>query len=125
MIISIDPLANTPIYTQLINQIIIGIAEGKLKKGEALPSTRQLALDSGINTMTVNKAYQELKAKGFIEIHRSEGTKVATNFPDTTEKEIFKEQIKILYAESRLLGVSKDEWKEWIKDLENEMEGLK
>lgn len=125
MIISIDPLANTPIYTQLINQIIIGIAEGKLKKGEALPSTRQLALDSGINTMTVNKAYQELKAKGFIEVHRSEGTKVASSFPETAEKEIFKEQIKILYAESRLLGVSKDEWESLIKDLEEEMEGLK
>ena len=41
--------SKTPIYQQLRNQIVVGIAEGKLKAGEKLPTIRALADESGIN----------------------------------------------------------------------------
>ncbi len=58
--------SSTPIYVQLRNQIVKGIGKGELKTGEKLPTIRQLASDAGVNTMTVNKAYQILKNEGFI-----------------------------------------------------------
>lgn len=61
MIIELDMSSSTPIYVQLRNQIVKGIGKGELKTGEKLPTVRQLASDAGVNTMTVNKAYQILK----------------------------------------------------------------
>lgn len=66
MVIELDFASDTPIYVQLRNQIVKGIGKGELKAGEKLPTVRQLASDAGVNTMTVNKTYQILKAEGFI-----------------------------------------------------------
>nr|WP_042357122.1 GntR family transcriptional regulator [Bacillus rubiinfantis] len=73
MFITLDLESEEPIYTQLMHQIIEGIAKKELKPGEALPSVRSLAADLGINLHTVNKAYQQLKQEGFILIHRQKG----------------------------------------------------
>lgn len=70
MIIELDMSSSTPIYVQLRNQIVKGIGKGELKTGEKLPTVRQLASDAGVNTMTVNKAYQILKNEGFIRTDR-------------------------------------------------------
>lgn len=70
MLIRLDMASATPIYVQLRNQIVMGIGTGALKVGEKLPTVRQMAADAGVNTMTVNKTYQLLKAEGFIEIDR-------------------------------------------------------
>ena len=49
MILKIDFNSGKPIYIQLKEQIIEGIALGLLKEGESLPSVRQMAEDIGIN----------------------------------------------------------------------------
>ena len=61
MIIRIDELSDVPIYQQIRNQIVMGISDGSLAAGEQLPTVRSLAVEIGINTMTVSKAYQLLK----------------------------------------------------------------
>ena len=76
MIISLDTSSDIPIYVQLRNQIVTGIGKGELCVGETLPSVRQMAADAGINSMTVNKTYQILKAEGFIEIDRRKGARI-------------------------------------------------
>lgn len=76
MLLKLDFQSEVPIYSQLRIQIIEGIATGKLKRGEALPSVRQLAADLGINLHTVNKTYAILKQDGFITIHRQKGVVV-------------------------------------------------
>ena len=73
MLITLNTKSAIPIYVQLRNQIVTGIGKGALKAGENLPTVRQMASDIGVNTMTVNKAYQILKAEGFIEIDRRLG----------------------------------------------------
>lgn len=70
MIIKINQRSEIPLYLQLRNQIVTGIGKGALKPGESLPTVRQLATDLGINSMTVSKAYQLLKAEGFLETDR-------------------------------------------------------
>lgn len=77
MILNFDFNSNVPIYMQLRNQVVIGIAEGKLAPGEKLPTIRALAEESGINMMTVSKAYQLLKQEGYILTDRRSGAVVA------------------------------------------------
>ncbi len=77
MILNFDFNSNIPLYMQLRNQVVIGIAEGKLLPGEKLPTIRALAEESGINMMTVSKAYQLLKQEGYIHTDRRSGAVVA------------------------------------------------
>ena len=77
MLIAIDTLGALPIYEQLRNQIVRGIACGKLVEGEALPSVRRLAADLGINFHTVNKGYTMLCDEGYIVMDRRKGAVVA------------------------------------------------
>jgi DNA-binding transcriptional regulator YhcF (GntR family) len=45
-----------PIYQQIRNRIVEAIPAGELPAGSGLPSTRQLAVDLGINFHTVNRS---------------------------------------------------------------------
>ena len=71
--------SDIPIYTQLANGLIEGVANGSLKPGDPLPSVRSLAADLGINMHTVNKAYHELDKKGIVRIIPKSGAII--NFP--------------------------------------------
>ncbi|MGI6755055.1 MAG: GntR family transcriptional regulator [Atopobiaceae bacterium] len=74
MLISLDFLSDTPIYQQIRDQIVEGIAKGELKQGDPLPSVRTLSSECGINATTVNKAYQLLKQEGYVAVNRRQGT---------------------------------------------------
>lgn len=111
MIFSLDMKSSTPIYVQLRNQIVTGIGRGELKAGESLPTVRQMASDIGVNTMTVNKAYQLLKSEGFIEIDRRKG---ATVCPVSAFSEKYREkledELELLSAEASLNGMDRQEF---------------
>lgn len=86
MYLQLDFESETPIYEQLKNEIIIGIAKKQLLPGERLPSVRALASDIGINLHTVNKTYQQLKQEGFLLIHRQRGVVVNPEPPKLNEQ---------------------------------------
>lgn len=77
MVIEINTLNTSPIYEQLRDQIVLGIAAKKLALGESLPSVRRLAADLGINFHTVNKAYSMLCDEGYIAMDRRKGAVIA------------------------------------------------
>ncbi|MCL2265419.1 MAG: GntR family transcriptional regulator [Treponema sp.] len=77
MIIEINTLSQSPIYEQLRDQVVLGIASKKLQAGEALPSVRRLAADLGINFHTVNKGYTMLCDEGYIVMDRRKGAVIA------------------------------------------------
>jgi DNA-binding transcriptional MocR family regulator len=64
--INIDRNSNNPLYRQIIVAVKNLIQEGILEKGQALPSSRKLAEKLGVNRTTVNRAYEELQALGFL-----------------------------------------------------------
>ena len=64
--ISLSSLSRTPIYQQIIDQILAQIACGAFQADEQLPGVRNLAQDLGINPNTVVKAYAELENSGYI-----------------------------------------------------------
>lgn len=77
MVITVDKLSETPLYLQLRNSVIAGIAAGELRPGDALPSVRSLAEDLGINLHTVNKAYATLRDEGYVIMLGRRGAYVA------------------------------------------------
>jgi len=102
MLISVNLQSDVPLYTQLTNQIIEGIASGRLAPGEALPSVRSLSSDLGINMHTVNKAYAALKQEGYVEIHRQKGVVVQHELPvaDETYRASLAERLRPLVSEA-------------------------
>lgn len=108
MILDFDFTSPIPLYQQLRNQIIINISQGKLKTGEKLPTVRALADESGINSMTVSKAYQLLKQEGYIITDRRSGTVVSMNNRTNTINKEDEEALKLLLSQLHLSGMTKD-----------------
>ena len=101
--------SKTPIYQQLRDQIVVGIAEGKLSPGEKLPTIRALADESGINMMTVSKAYQMLNNEGYIVTDRRKGTLISNKAKESPVKEETLKELRVLISELQLSGLSLDE----------------
>lgn len=124
MIIELDMQSDVPIYTQLINQIIEGIASGHLQPGEALPSVRSMASDIGINLHTVNKAYTLLKQEGFILVHRQKGVVVNPDgMPPVTPEymDLQHRQLKSIIAEAICRGITEDQLVKTTAQIYNEL----
>ena len=117
MIIRIDEYSDVPIYMQIRNQIVMGISSGELKAGEQLPTVRALALEIGINTMTVSKTYQMLKNEGYIMTDRKNGARVRENIAQSgVISDDNKNELRRIVSESRLSGVPKAELKKLIDE---------
>jgi GntR family transcriptional regulator len=73
MLLTVEPDGPVPIYQQIRDRIVEAIASGEQPAGSALPSTRQLAVDLGVNFHTVNKSYDILRQEGLVRINRKSG----------------------------------------------------
>ena len=71
---SLDPKSGVPFYKQIILQIQVAIADGRLTRGEQLPTVRSLAVDLQINPNTVARAYNELEIRGIVSTQQGTGT---------------------------------------------------
>lgn len=79
MEIVIDTEDETPIFSQLIQQVKKAVAEGLLSAGYQMPSIRQLANDLSINQNTVAKAYKLLERDQIIVAKGYKGTFIHAN----------------------------------------------
>lgn len=77
MLMTVDAAASEPLYLQIRNQVVAGIATGELEPGQSLPSVRTLASDLGINLHTVNKAYAVLRDEGYVRMRGRAGAVIA------------------------------------------------
>ena len=108
MILTFDFSSPVPIYMQIRNQVVVGIAEEKLKPGEKLPTIRALAEESGINMMTVSKAYQLLKQEGYIITDRRSGAVVAPRGKAVVRQQSL-DALRLNISELRLSGMSRED----------------
>lgn len=127
MILEINFDSEIPIYTQIVRQIIVGIAEGELELGESLPSVRALAEDIGVNLHTVNKAYQELKALGYVSMDRRKGAAIAECIPsfDKENEKKMKDDLYLMIADSLNRGMTPEEIQKIINKKINKVRGEK
>ena len=113
MVITIREGSDIPIYQQIRDQIVRGISDGRLKAGEQLPTVRGLAEEMGINSMTVNRAYQLLKQQGYIIADRRSGARVSRSFAKSPQLSAeSRELLCRIIAEAKVGGMSQEEFLE-------------
>ena len=107
MLLKLDFSNDIPIYQQIRNQIVAALAAGDLLPGEKLPTIRALAEETGVNMMTVSKAYQLLKTEGYITTGRRDGTMV--RLPEGGAPQATIEGLRLRLCELRLAGLNRAE----------------
>jgi DNA-binding transcriptional regulator YhcF (GntR family) len=65
-LIKVDRQAKTPVYRQIVDQVLAAVREGHLRQGDALPSLNRLAEECGIARDTAVKAYALLRRRGVL-----------------------------------------------------------
>ena len=109
MLLKLNFESQVPIYRQIRDQIVVGIARGELKTGEKLPTIRTLAEEAGINMMTVSKAYQTLKQEGYITTDRRSGAVVAGRQTSGLSAQA-ERSLHLIASEARLGGLTRGEF---------------
>ena len=107
--LSIDFADDKPIYLQIHDQVIDAIAGGKLPPGSALPPSRQLAAEFGINFHTVNKAYGLLREERYIQLTRKKTAVVSAPSMNETFLREWDHRERTLLAELIARGVSRQD----------------
>jgi len=82
MILTVDPDSHVPPYEQVRGQLADLAERGELPAGHRLPTVRRLALDLGLATNTVARAYRELEQAGLVETRGRHGTFIAVRGAD-------------------------------------------
>ena len=75
-----------PIYQQVRDHVVSLIIDDVLKSGDPIPSVRQMAVEGGVNPLTVSKAYQELVDLKIVEKRRGLGMFIT----ESAKKELVK-----------------------------------
>ena len=81
--------SDIPASTQLYNQICFAIAARHYPPGHRLPSTRQLAMQTGLHRNTISKVYRQLETDGVVEAIAGSGIYVR----DQLQKKDFKDSL--------------------------------
>jgi len=93
--INIDYKDSRSLYEQIFDGIKELIISGILQKDEKLPSVRELSVELTVNPNTVQRAYKELEARGYIYSVTGKGSFVSGA---EEEKQDTDELFKKLYA---------------------------
>jgi len=107
MLLHLDFNSEVPIYRQIRDQVVLGVAEGRLSAGERLPTIRALAEECGINMMTVSKAYQLLKQEGYLSTDRRSGAVICLRPQSEPSRETV-EGLRLRLSELRLAGLDRE-----------------
>ena len=74
---TIDFQDGTPVYQQLMSQVKSAVATGRLRKGDRLPTIRELATSVRVNRNTIARVYADLEREGLVYMRPGTGTFVA------------------------------------------------
>lgn len=74
------PIKNTKVYEQVIEQIKRMIMDGTLKKGDKLPTERDLAVQLQVSRASVREALTALDVIGLVESRQGAGNYIRENF---------------------------------------------
>ena len=102
--------SDIPASTQLYNQICFAIAARHYPPGHRLPSTRQLAMQTGLHRNTISKVYRQLESDGVVEAIAGSGIYVR----DQLQKKEFKDSLN---SKNRLNASPIEESKKAIDQL--------
>ena len=102
---------DAPIYTQLIQQVKIGIVTGAFPPGERLPSVRDLATEAGVNPNTMQRALAELERDGLVYSQWTAGRFVTEDntMINAAKRSLAQRHVKTVLEARLQLGFQKEE----------------
>lgn len=108
-----------PIYIQLLEIIRTQIVSGKLKKGEKIPSVRELAITMKVNPNTMQKALAELENEQLIYTERTNGKYVTEDekLIENVKKELAKEKVYQYLNSMQNIGINFNEAIKYLQEL--------
>ena len=105
----LSPHSSTPMYVQIVEQVVAKVMAGEWPAGAPLPSIRELAATSRVSVITVKRAYLELERAGVIVTRHGKGSFVADAL-DATQAlatQEFRAQLQGLLDAARKLGLDR------------------
>jgi GntR family transcriptional regulator len=117
---NLDPKSGVPFYKQIILQIEMAIADGRLTKGEQLPTVRSLAVDLRINPNTVARAYNELEIRGIVMTQQGTGTFISgkeIHLDDIEREKVLDGITRSFISKASSYGFSLEELSAYLQDL--------
>jgi GntR family transcriptional regulator len=118
MLLDVQPDAPTPIYEQIVTQVIFAVASGAVPAGELVPSVRELAARLLVNPNTVARAFQELERRGVLAAQRGRGMEVTADGPRlcrTERQAIIRQRVGDAVAEALGAGLTVDEIRKLVE----------
>ena len=108
---------DAPIYTQLIQQVKVGIVAGIFPPGERLPSVRELATEAGVNPNTMQRALTELERSRLIYSQRTSGRFVTEDVSliEQLRQSLAKEYLECFFQNMHQLGYERNEILSFLK----------
>ncbi len=103
----LDSSTGVPFYRQIIDQVLLAVADGRLRPGTQLPTVRQLAVDLSVNLNTVAKAYREMEIRGIVQTQQGTGTFIAarTGAKSREKRKALQDLVDRLIANGEALGI--------------------
>lgn len=112
MILKIDTSNGIAIYEQIVRQLKFAVASGKIRRGELIPSVRELSKQLAINPNTVARAYRQLQDEQVIESVRGLGMQMTTGAERrcrADRKRMIATRLKQVLDEARQSGLLRDD----------------
>lgn len=124
----IDATSAIPIYEQIVNQVIFGVASGALRSGELIPSVRDLAPRVEAHPNTVAKAFQELERRGVLTVRRGLGMEVTAEGPTlcrAQRQDIIRNRIRAALREAVLSALPAEDVRKLVEEELGRANGFK
>lgn len=119
MLLNLTDLSDEPLQSQIARQIRAKILNGELAADASLPSIRELARQTKVSVITVQRAYEALERDGLIHARRARGFFVS-GIQHERKKEMagdrFLERIAPSLKAALAEGLAEDEIKKIIND---------
>ncbi len=120
---TLDAKSGVPFYKQIILQIEMAIADGRLAPGAKLPTVRSLAVDLQVNPNTVARAYSELEIRQILTTQQGTGTFIGDRSIELSEVErerILSELIREFVVKASSYGFSIRDVSRYLSEIDSQ-----
>lgn len=115
MIFQIELASPKPVYLQLIDQVKLALASGRLRTGDRLPPIRDVAAQVRVNRNTVARVYAELEREGIVYTRAGQGCFISDRGSSLSRAEQRRQvfsHLEEIIAQARLFGMTREKLSE-------------
>jgi DNA-binding transcriptional regulator YhcF (GntR family) len=111
---------NRPLYLQLADELMDRIVAGEFAADERVPSVREFAARSEVNTNTAVRSYEQLERMGVIYNKRGLGYFVSPNAGERIvalrREEFFGTEMNYIFSRLHTMGITPDELRKFYDE---------